>query len=104
MNVDPAKPQFVASFQAIILTAGQLYRFDLDKQPQPDLAEKPEVSADGLTVKMMLKPNLVYSDGTPVKAEDAVYALERQRTGPAPPSSRRWSRCRRPTTARWSGR
>src|SRR5690242_5307055 len=45
MNVDPAKPQFVASFQAIILTAGQLYRFDLDKNPQPDLAEKPEVSA-----------------------------------------------------------
>ncbi len=79
--LDPAPPQRVPDHQITMLTTGRLYRFDLDKQPVPDLVDKSEMTADGKTITMTLKPNLVYSDGSPVKAGDAVYALERQRKG-----------------------
>ena len=82
VRLDPATPLTAPSYQALILTAGQLYRYDQDRTPVPELVERSDVSQDGLTVRMTLKPNLVYSDGSPVRAEDAVYSLERQRRAP----------------------
>ncbi len=81
-TLDAMRPQTVAGYQASVLISGQLYRFDFDKTPKPDLVESAEVSADGKTITMKLKPNLKYSDGTPVKADDAVYQVELQRKGP----------------------
>ena len=44
----------------------------------PGLAESlPEVSPDGLTYKLKLRPNMKYSDGTPIKASDFTYAIQR---------------------------
>lgn len=44
----------------------------------PGLAkEMPQVSADGLTYKLTLRPNMKYSDGTPIKASDFTYAIKR---------------------------
>jgi peptide/nickel transport system substrate-binding protein len=44
----------------------------------PGLAEAmPEVSADGKTYKLKLRPNMKYSDGTPIKASDFTYAIQR---------------------------
>ena len=44
----------------------------------PGLAEAmPEVSADGRTYKLKLRPNMKYSDGTPIKASDFTYAIQR---------------------------
>ena len=44
----------------------------------PALAQAlPQVSADGLTYTMTLRPGLKYSDGTPVKASDFKYAIKR---------------------------
>jgi peptide/nickel transport system substrate-binding protein len=44
----------------------------------PALAQAlPQVSADGLTYTMTLRPGLKYSDGTPVKASDFEYAIKR---------------------------
>jgi peptide/nickel transport system substrate-binding protein len=37
----------------------------------------PEVSADGKTYKLTLRPNMKYSDGTPIKASDFTYAIQR---------------------------
>ena len=37
----------------------------------------PEVSADGRTYKLTLRPNMKYSDGTPIKASDFTYAIQR---------------------------
>lgn len=44
----------------------------------PGLAEAlPEISDDGLTYKLKLRPNMKYSDGTPIKASDFTYAIQR---------------------------
>ena len=44
----------------------------------PGLAkDMPEVSADGKTYKLTLRPNMKYSDGTPIKASDFAYAIQR---------------------------
>ena len=44
---------------------------------QPDLAEKVDVSADGLTYTATLRDDLKYSDGTKLTAEDFVYTWQR---------------------------
>ncbi|KAA0086620.1 ABC transporter substrate-binding protein [Mycolicibacterium sp. P9-64] len=44
----------------------------------PALAkDMPEVSPDGKTYKLTLRPNMKYSDGTPIKASDFTYAIQR---------------------------
>ena len=37
----------------------------------------PEISPDGKTYKLKLRPNMKYSDGTPIKASDFTYAIQR---------------------------
>jgi peptide/nickel transport system substrate-binding protein len=45
---------------------------------EPGLAkEMPKISSDGKTYTLFLRPGLKYSDGTPVKASDFPYAIER---------------------------
>ena len=47
-------------------------------QVVPGLAkDMPEISADGKTYKLTLRPNMKYSDGTPIKASDFSYAIQR---------------------------
>jgi peptide/nickel transport system substrate-binding protein len=44
----------------------------------PGLAEAmPDISPDGKTYKLKLRPNMKYSDGTPIKASDFTYAIQR---------------------------
>ncbi len=44
----------------------------------PGLAEAmPEISPDGTTYKLKLRKNMKYSDGTPIKASDFTYAVQR---------------------------
>jgi peptide/nickel transport system substrate-binding protein len=44
----------------------------------PGLAkDMPQVSPDGKTYKLTLRPNMKYSDGTPIKASDFTYAIQR---------------------------
>jgi peptide/nickel transport system substrate-binding protein len=47
-------------------------------QVVPGLAEKmPDISPDGKTYKLKLRPNMKYSDGTPIKASDFTYGIQR---------------------------
>jgi peptide/nickel transport system substrate-binding protein len=39
--------------------------------------DMPEVSPDGKTYKLKLRQNMKYSDGTPIKASDFTYAIQR---------------------------
>ena len=44
----------------------------------PALAkDMPQISPDGKTYKLTLRPNMKYSDGTPIKASDFTYAIKR---------------------------
>src|SRR5690606_39133307 len=46
---------------------------------EPDLAESWEISEDGLTYTFHLRDGLKFSDGSPLKASDAKFSLERLR-------------------------
>jgi len=62
--------------QMAYITQGQLYRFDENLVPRRDLVTKKVVSKDKLTVTLTLR-NARYSDGTPVRAQDAVVSYQR---------------------------
>ena len=48
----------------------------------PDLAEKYEVSSDGLSVTFHLHKNVEFHDGSPLTADDVVFSINRIRTPP----------------------
>lgn len=52
-----------------------LLRFDEHGQLQPDLAEKPDVSPDGLVYTFRLRPNARWHDNRPVTADDVIYTI-----------------------------
>ena len=81
-QADYARAPYVAPAHAAGLLAfgGYLYRYDPQGDYVPDLAtDFPEFSEDGLTMTVTLRDGLVYSDGTPVVAQDAVVTLQRAR-------------------------
>ncbi len=41
----------------------------------PDLAQKPEISKDGLTYTFTLKNNISFQDGKPVTADDVIFTI-----------------------------
>ncbi len=79
-QADYARAPYVAPahMAGLLAFGGYMYRYLGDGTYVPDLAEDfPTYSDDGLTMTIRLKPDLVYSDGTPVVAQDAVVTLER---------------------------
>lgn len=54
-----------------------LYRFDDDSTPIPGLAEKVDISDDGLTYKFTLKKDIKWSNGEPITSNDFVYAWKK---------------------------
>jgi len=53
---------------------GLLY-LDSDLKPQPLLAEKWDISADGLTYTFKLRPNVKWHDGQPFTSADVSYTI-----------------------------
>jgi ABC-type transport system substrate-binding protein len=74
---DPHKQTGLAAFMGLNIMGAQLFRLNPDFSVEPYLAEGYEVSDDGLTYTITLKPDLKYSDGSPITAEDWVYGYER---------------------------
>lgn len=62
--------------QMAYITQGQLYRFDENLVPRRDLVSQKITSRDGLTITLKLR-QARYSDGTPVRAQDAVVSYQR---------------------------
>lgn len=58
------------------LTFRGLMIMNADFQLVPDLAERVDVSPDGKTYTITLKPNLRWSDGEPLTADDVTYTFE----------------------------
>ena len=64
------------SFDAIAAVIEGLYQLDADGNPIPGMAESTEVSEDGKTYIFKLR-DAKWSDGSPVKAQDFVFAWRR---------------------------
>src|SRR3954463_15261329 len=54
-----------------------LFAFDKDLNPQPQMVDTYEVSADKLKYTFPLRDGLKWHDGAPVKAADCVASLKR---------------------------
>lgn len=76
-NVDPQKASFVSEIQFIMMNYEGLTTFDQNGEAIPAQAESWEVSEDGTTYTFKLRPDLKYSDGSPLTAQNFVYAWQR---------------------------
>jgi peptide/nickel transport system substrate-binding protein len=75
---DPAKVDDQESEMVRYLTAGVLLRFNrLTQQVEPELAQSWALSADGKTLTFKLRPNLKFSDGSSLTAQDAAWSIRR---------------------------
>ena len=54
-----------------------LYSLDHASRPQPQMAEAHEVSPDGRTWRIRLRPGLLFHDGVPVRSVDCAASLRR---------------------------
>jgi oligopeptide transport system substrate-binding protein len=76
--LDVSIAESAASFSFLGAISEGLYRLDKDMKPQPALAAAlPEISKDGLTYTIKLRPGLVWADGSPLTAKDFVYSFKR---------------------------
>jgi ABC-type oligopeptide transport system substrate-binding subunit len=76
-TLDPALVQSLSDSYAMQLIFTGLVQFDNNGNVKDQLAQSHEVSADGLTYTFHLRPNLKFSDGTPLTANDVAYSINR---------------------------
>ncbi len=74
---DPALSTDAPSIAAIDLVFTGLVQFDNNLRVQPQLAASYQLASDGLTWTFHLKPNLKFSDGTPLTSADVAYSINR---------------------------
>jgi len=75
--LDPAVAEDVISATYIVEIFSGLVRLDSNLRVQGDLADMPQVSADGLTYTFRMKQNATFQDGRPVTSADVKYSWER---------------------------
>ena len=76
-TIDPALNQAADGANYITMLSDNLLRLDKDGKIAPSLAEKYEVSDDGLTWTFHLRDGLKWSDGSALTANDFVYSWQR---------------------------
>ena len=76
-NFDPIWGTQYVVRNASAMVWDTLYGMDDKLEPQRQMAEGEEVSADGLTWTFRLRPGLKFHDGEPVLARDVAASLER---------------------------
>jgi len=76
-NFDPIWGTQYVVRNAAALVWDTLYGVDSKFQPQRQMVETEEVTADGLTWTFKLRSGLKFHDGSPVTAKDVVVSLER---------------------------
>ncbi|HEX4714450.1 MAG TPA: peptide ABC transporter substrate-binding protein [Ktedonobacteraceae bacterium] len=76
-TLDPALAYDQNSLSAISMVYTGLVQLDDHMQVQPALASNWSQSSDGLTWTFHLRPNLKFSDGTPLTASDVAYSIDR---------------------------
>jgi peptide/nickel transport system substrate-binding protein len=76
-GLDPAKNPAVAAVRIFDLMYSRLTRLDSQMRPQPDLAEKWEISADGKTYTFHLRKGVKFHNGRDLTSTDVKYTYER---------------------------
>jgi oligopeptide transport system substrate-binding protein len=76
-SIDPAQDQDTDQDFVILQLNGTLVYPDKDLNIQPGLAEKWDISADGMTYTFHLRQGLKWSDGSPFSAKDFEYSFKR---------------------------
>jgi oligopeptide transport system substrate-binding protein len=74
---DPGLSTDANSIQAIDMVFTGLVQLDDNLKVQPQLAASYQQMPDGLTWKFTLRPNLKFSDGTPLTSADVAYSIDR---------------------------
>jgi len=74
---DPALVQLAVDAESLQTVFTGLVEFDAKLNIVDQLAQSHEVSSDGLTYTFHLRPNLKFSDGTPLTSQDVVYSINR---------------------------
>ncbi|WP_189021292.1 ABC transporter substrate-binding protein [Paenarthrobacter histidinolovorans] len=78
-NVDPALTVGGSAAPFLYSVYDTLFKFDQDGVPQPNLASKSELSADGKTMTLTIKEGVKFQDGSPLTAKDVVFSIDRSR-------------------------
>lgn len=76
-TLDPHQASFLNEVQVLKLVYEGLTKLDKDLNVVGGAAESWKVAEDGVTWTFILRPNLTYSDGTPLTAKNFEYALKR---------------------------
>ncbi len=76
-TIDPAKITDYTEYMAAVNLYDGLVTVDAAGQIVPQLAESWEVSDDSTVFTFTIRGDAVFSDGSPVTAEDVVYSMER---------------------------
>src|SRR3954471_310747 len=77
-NLDPVTQDGNVDIWIFMSIYDQLVRVnDAGTAIEPALAEKWEIAPDGLTYTFHLRQGVVFSDGTPLKASDVKYSIDR---------------------------
>jgi ABC-type transport system substrate-binding protein len=76
-TLDPHQVGDVDSAGVLVEVFSGLVTLNTDLQVEADLAERWEVSADGMTYTFFLRSNAKFHDGKQVTAQDVKYSLER---------------------------
>ena len=74
---DPVLAFDIASQEVINTIFSGLVTLDDHLNVRPQLAASYQQLPDGLTWKFTLRPNLTFSDGTPLTSKDVVYSIDR---------------------------
>jgi len=74
---DPALVQLAVDAESLQTVFTGLVEFDHNLQVQDQLAASHTISSDGLTYTFTLRPNLKFSDGTPLTSADVAYTINR---------------------------
>jgi len=80
-NLDPVTQDGNVDIWIFMSIYDQLVRVDRSGTTiEPALAEKWEISPDGLTYTFHLRKGVLFSDGTPLKASDVKFSIDRAKT------------------------
>lgn len=76
-SLDPALSEDLGTSFVVRQIFRGLVAFDPNLQPVPELAERIEISADGLAYTFQLRDDAKFQDGTQIRASDVVTSLTR---------------------------